>query len=163
MMNATRWRLYRRLQDTGIPVEGGSGGCTKMQRLQHGLPKEHDYDALCVGASTSEAFTTFPAYVQIWSAKGRGNRQRCRTNKYGFPIRYRSGKKAHFGFQTGDWVQAEVKTGKFAGTWVGCVTVRARGSFVVTTADGTRAEVSHKVCRILQRGNGWQVTQKHAR
>ena len=44
-MNATRWRLYRGLQTTGLPVEGGSGGRTKMQRIAHQFPKEHYYDA----------------------------------------------------------------------------------------------------------------------
>lgn len=41
MMNATRWRLYRQLSATGLPVEGGTGGRTTMQRLTHRFPKEH--------------------------------------------------------------------------------------------------------------------------
>ena len=65
MMNATRWRLYTQLQATGLPVEGGSGGRTKMQRLAHAFPKEHYYDALCVGKSTPNRFTSLPAYVQV--------------------------------------------------------------------------------------------------
>ena len=77
MMNATRSRLYERPQLTGLPVEGGSGGRTKMQRIAHGLPKEHYYDALCVGTSTPQHFTHLPAYVQIWTAKGRGTRHGC--------------------------------------------------------------------------------------
>lgn len=159
-MNATRWRLYDQLQATGLPVEGGSGGRTKQQRIALGFPKEHYYDALCVGESTPKRFTALAAYVQIWAATGRGNRQRCRTDRYGFPIRHLSGKKSHFGFHTGDWVVAVVTTGKYAGTWVGRVTVRARGAFVITTADGQKVEVSHRACRLLQRGHGWQFTQK---
>ena len=35
--------------------------------------------------------------------------------------------------------------------------VAARGGFWRQFfADGTRAEVSHNVCRVLQRGTGWQ-------
>ncbi len=114
-MNATRWRWYTQLKATSLPVEGGSGGHTKKQRTEHHLPKEHDYDALCVGPSTPDRWTALPAYVQIWTAKGRGNRQCCRTDGYGFPIRYRSRRKMHFGFQTGDLVVARVPHGKYAG------------------------------------------------
>ncbi|WP_103374593.1 RNA-guided endonuclease IscB, partial [Sulfobacillus sp. hq2] len=162
MMNATRWRLYEQLQATGLPVEAGSGARTKMQRIQHRLPKEHYFDALCVGASTPDRFTALPAYVHIWTAKGRGNRQRCRTNKYGFPIRYLSGKKVHFGFQTGDRVRADKRQGQNAGVWTGRLTIRTDGRFVVTTADGLRIEVSWRSCRLLQRGDGWQYAQKPA-
>ena len=75
IMHATRWRLSHQLQATGLPLEGGSGGCIKTQRIQHQLPKEHYYDALCVGTSTPKTFTVMPAYVAVWSAKGRGSRQ----------------------------------------------------------------------------------------
>src|SRR5207237_1031532 len=53
-VNATRWALYERLQATGVPVETGSGGRTKWNRTQRGLPKTHWLDAACVGASTPE-------------------------------------------------------------------------------------------------------------
>ena len=161
MMNATRWRLYHQLQDTGLPVEGGSGGRTKMQRIQHGLPKEHYYDALCVGESTPSAFTAFPAYVQAWSAKGRGTRQMCGTDKYGFPIRHRSRRKTHFGFQTGDLVIARVSRGKYTGVWTGRVSTRRSGSFDVSAHGQKMAQgISYRYCRILQRQDGWQYEQK---
>lgn len=162
MMNATRWRLYAQLKATGLPVEGGSGGRTKKQRIAHGLPKEHYYDALCVGESTPDGFTSLPAYVQVWTAKGRGNRQRCRTDKHGFPIRHVSGKKVHFGFQTGDLVRTHKPRGKQVGTWTGRLTARADGRFVVTTTDGVRIEVSWRSCRLLQCNDGWQYAQKPA-
>ena len=161
MMNATRWRLYAQLQATGLPVEGGSGGRTKTQRLAHGFPKEHDTDALCVGESTPERFTSLPAYVQVWTAKGRGNRQRCGTDAYGFPIRHRSRHKVHFGFQTGDLVRAVVPKGTYAGTHTGRVLVRATGSFDLS-AQGRRIAqgISYKPCRILQRNGGWMYEPK---
>ena len=160
MMNATRWRLYEQLQATGLPLEGGSGGRTKKQRTAHGLPKEHYYDALCVGESTPNAFTAVSAYVQVWSAKGRGVRQMCGTDKYGFPIRHRSRQKVHFGFQTGDRVKAVVPRGKYAGTHTGSVLVRASGRFDIT-ADGHRVAqgISYKYCRVLQREDGWTYGQ----
>ncbi|POB12223.1 RNA-guided endonuclease IscB [Sulfobacillus sp. hq2] len=159
MLNATRWRLYKDLKATGLPVEGGSGGRTKQQRIDHGFPKEHYYDALCVGESTPKRFTSLPAYVQVWTAKGRSNRQRCRTDKHGFPIRHLSAKKVHFGFQTGDLIRAEIPNGKYRGGWTGSVTVRATGRFDIAIAGRKIAQgVSHKYCRILQRGDGWQYT-----
>ena len=162
MLNATRWRLYAELKAMGLPVEGGSGGRTKMQRLQHGLPKEHYYDALCVGVSTPAAFTGFPAYVAVWTATGRGTRKMCGTDTHGFPIRHRTRHKQHFGFQTGDLVVATVPQGKYAGVWRGRVSVRATGRFDIS-ADGQRiaAGVSHKYCRVLQREDGWQYAHKH--
>ena len=161
LMNATRWRLYEQLKTSGLPVEGGSGARTKKQRIAQDLPKEHYYDALCVGESTPTAFTTFPDYVQVWTAKGRGVRRMCGTDKYGFPIRHRSRRKQHFGFQTGDLVQAIIPRGKYAGTYTGRVLVRASGSFDISS-DGRRVAqgVSYKYCRIIHRGDGWQYEQK---
>ncbi|MGL5195206.1 MAG: hypothetical protein ACRC8Y_16625, partial [Chroococcales cyanobacterium] len=42
------------------------------------------------------------------TAKGHGTRQQCRTNKFGFPVRYCCRTKFHKGFQTGDIVKAVV-------------------------------------------------------
>ena len=162
MLNATRWRLYQALQATGLPVEGGSGGRTKQQRIQHHLPKEHYYDALCVGKSTPDEFQRLSDYVQVWAAKGRGTRQRCRTNKYGFPIRHLAREKRHGGFQTGDWVKAVIPRGKYAGTWTGRATVKASGQILITTGTGQNPTTSAKYCRVLQRGDGWQYTQRRA-
>ncbi|HKK91149.1 MAG TPA: RNA-guided endonuclease IscB [Desulfobacteraceae bacterium] len=47
-VNATRWDLYHTLTRTGLPVEVGSGGRTKFNRTQRGLPKTHWLDAACV-------------------------------------------------------------------------------------------------------------------
>ena len=162
-MNATRWALYRHLQTLGVPLEGGSGGRTKFQRIQHELPKEHYYDALCVGESTPSEFTAIPAYVQVWSAKGRGTRKMCNTDKFGFPKGHRQAKKEHFGFQTGDLVVANVPKGKYVGAWVGQVAVRASGCFDIKT-DGKRIVqgVSHQYFRVLQRTDGWQYEIKKA-
>jgi 5-methylcytosine-specific restriction endonuclease McrA len=162
MMNATRWRLYEQLKATGLPVEGGSGGRTKKQRIEQHWPKEHYYDALCVGESTPAVFTRLPAYVQVWTAKGRGHRQMCRTDKYGFPIRHLSRQKQHFGFQTGDLVQAIIPQGKYTGTWPGRATVKASGQIFVATSHGIHPATAYRYCRVLQRGNGWTYHQKPA-
>jgi hypothetical protein len=160
-MNATRWRLYTELKALELPLEGGSGGRTKKQRIAHDLPKEHYFDALCVGKSTPETFVSMDPYVQIWTAKGRGIRQMCRTDKYGFPVAHRSRHKIHHGFQTGDLIQAIVPKGKYAGTWTGRVLTRATGRFDINVQGHLLAKgISYKYCRILQRADGWQYTQK---
>lgn len=57
-VNTTRWALYQRLSATGLPMEVGTGGRTKWNRTQRGLPKAHWLDAACVGASTPPLLRT---------------------------------------------------------------------------------------------------------
>ena len=47
-------QVYERLKALGLPVECGSGGLTKFNRITRGLPKTHWLDAACVGKSTPE-------------------------------------------------------------------------------------------------------------
>jgi 5-methylcytosine-specific restriction endonuclease McrA len=61
-VNATRWELLRRLQMLGLPIECGSGGLTKYNRVMRELPKTHWLDAACVGKST-------PLIIQVKSSK----------------------------------------------------------------------------------------------
>ena len=129
------WALYAQLCATGLPVECGTGGRTKYNRTRLGISKSHWGDAACVGASTPEALDVAGAQPLGIRAIGHGCRQRCRTDAYGFPTRHVAGRKRHFGFQTGDIVRATVPCGKYAGTHVGRVTVRARGSFNLSGKD----------------------------
>jgi hypothetical protein len=158
MMNATRWKLFSRLKETGLPVECGTGARTKKQRIDHKLPKTHYFDACCVGESTPKHLTIAPKYVNTWSAKGRGTRQMCNTNKFGFPISHRTRQKQFFGFQTGDLVRANVPKGKYAGIWTGRVMVRAKGNFDIKDGVGKRVcqGINHRYMQLLQRNDGWQ-------
>ncbi|MFM6396010.1 HNH endonuclease, partial [Planktothrix sp.] len=98
-VNSTRWSLFNQLKETGLPISTGSGGLTKFNRTRLNLPKSHWLDAACVGkVNTLEILTNKPLLIQ---ATGRGTRQMCGTDKYGFPIRHRSRKQIHKGFQTG--------------------------------------------------------------
>ena len=160
MMNATRWRLFEWLRETGLPVECGTGARTKMQRIKHRLPKTHYYDACCVGASTPDVVSVQARYAALWTATGRGKRQMCQTDKYGFPKAHRANRKVQFGFLTGDIVSADVPAGKYQGTWRGRATCRASGQFDLR--DGQKTIVcrtNHKRCRLIQRGDGWQYEQ----
>ncbi|MBD3560092.1 HNH endonuclease, partial [Planktothrix sp. FACHB-1355] len=53
-VNSTRWELFRRLQNTGLLVETGTGGTTKFNRKIREIEKSHWADAACVGQSTPE-------------------------------------------------------------------------------------------------------------
>ena len=157
MMNATRWRLFERLRETGLPVECGTGARTKMQRLQHKFPKTHYFDACCVGASTPDRLSIRQARIAVWAATGRGKRQMCQTDKYGFPRAHRLARKQHYGFATGDIVTANVPKGKYQGAWRGRVTCRASGSFDIRNGEKKLiCNTSHKHCSLVQRGDGWQ-------
>lgn len=154
-VNSTRWELYRRLQAVGLPVEVGSGGLTKFNRVSRGLEKEHWLDAACVGKRT-------PAWVEVRgvvplliTAQGHGSRQMCRMDRYGFPRTSAKGTKKVRGFQTGDIIKAVVPSGKKLGTYVGRVAVRASGSFNITTQHETTQGISHRFCTVLQQCDGY--------
>jgi hypothetical protein len=156
-VNATRWRLFNRLQETGLPVEAGTGARTKYQRIQHGLPKQHYFDAACVGASTPPTLTIDVRYVQRWKAMGRGNRQLCQPNKYGFPQRHRSRAKVHHGFMTGDLVRGFQPKSQLSLT--GRVTVRADGNFYIKPDAQKQFNFTVKNATFLQRSDGWSYGQ----
>lgn len=156
-MNVTRWALYGKLKETGLPVECGTGSRTKFNRTRLGLMKRHWADAACAGASTPDRLIT-PASVLKITATGHGRRQMCGTDKYGFPIRHRTKLKRHFGFQTGDMVRATVPSGKKAGTHIGRVLCRATGSFDIKTCAGRVSGISHKYCLGIHRQDGYQYS-----
>lgn len=173
-VNATRWEIYRRFQATGLPVEAGTGGLTKFNRIKQKylkLPKSHWLDAACVGISTPTSLfvaSGLPALRPlIITATGHGHRQMCGINRYGFPIHHRRRQKQVFGFQTGDIVKvvkAVVKKGKKdragvrARVYVGRVLVRATGSFDICTC--TKAGKAGKAGRVGRvQGVNWKSCQ----
>jgi len=105
-VNATRWALYHRLTTFGLPVSVGTGGRTKYNRIKQGYPKDHWIDAACVGVNGEKVFIP-PALSPLYiTATGRGSRQMCRMDKYGFPRTSAKAAKRVHGFQTGDMVRA---------------------------------------------------------
>jgi 5-methylcytosine-specific restriction endonuclease McrA len=150
-VNATRWALFNRLKETGLPIEIGSGGLTKFNRVNRGLDKSHWADAACVGQSTPATINA--AGIKPLSAKamGYGNRQMCRTDKFGFPKSHRTRNKTFLGFQTGDIATANVPSGKFAGNHIGRVTIRQRPSFIINGKD-----MHAKHLKRIHRSDGYQ-------
>ena len=159
-VNSTRWALFHALKGTGLPVTVGTGGQTKFNRSQQGIPKAHWLDAACVGdAPQLHICTTQPLLIK---AMGHGCRQIIHVDKYGFPRRNAKGQlvrksalvKAVKGFQTGDIVRAVVPKGKWQGTWTGRAAVRSSGSFNIKTLTAL-ARASHKYCSLIQRKDGY--------
>jgi 5-methylcytosine-specific restriction endonuclease McrA len=152
-VNSTRWALFNRLKETGLPVSTGSGGLTKFNRTRLKLPKTHWLDAACVGqVETLEVLTEQPLLIK---ATGHGTRQMCRTDKFGFPGRHVPRFKFVQGFQTGDIVKAIVTTGKKIGEYVGRVAVRSTGSFNVSDKSGLIQGISHKFCKVVHKKDGY--------
>ena len=159
-VNTTRKLLYEQLQATGLPVETGTGGMTQYHRVQRGLPKEHWIDAAVVGPSTPEALSLKGIYPWLITATGRQSRQMCNVDGHGFPRSKPKSRSVVQGFRTGDMVKAVCPAClKSAGTHVGRVVIRARGSFDVTTAHGRVKDIPARYCRSLHHADGYRYHQ----
>jgi 5-methylcytosine-specific restriction endonuclease McrA len=158
-VNATRWALHDRLMQVGLPVECGSGGRTKYNRVRRGLPKSHWLDAACVGASTPEHLDVRGVAPLHMRAAGHGSRQMCRMDRYGFPRTGPKQAKRVNSFQTGDLVQAVVPKGTNQGRHVGRVAVRTSGSFNLTTQHRTVQGISYRFCTLIARADGYSYQQ----
>jgi 5-methylcytosine-specific restriction endonuclease McrA len=154
-VNTTRWALNARLKALGLPVECGSGGLTKYNRVRRGLPKTHWLDAACVGSSTPDRLQVIGVMPLQIMATGHGSRQMCNVDRFGFPCSGPKGAKRVQGFQTGDLVRAVVTRGAKAGTYVGKVAVRARGVFNITTAHGRVTDIHHRFCTLIAPSDGY--------
>jgi len=159
-VNTTRWTLFNALKNTGKPVETASGGRTKFNRQRNRIPKTHALDAACVGEVDWLANWNRPT-LSI-KCMGRGSYQRTRLDKFGFPRGYLMRKKSVHGFATGDLVNAMVKKGKKQGGYSGRVAIRATGRFNIQTTEGVIQGISHKHCKLLQRGDGYGYQQSRA-
>jgi 5-methylcytosine-specific restriction endonuclease McrA len=154
-VNATRWALWQRLKETGLPVECGSGGLTKYNRSMRALPKTHWLDAACVAKSTPAVLVADNVQPLLIKACGHGSRQMCCMNKFRFPRTGPKEAKSVKGFQTGDVVRAIVTKGSKVGTYLGRVAVRTTGSFNITTTHRTVQGVSHRHCQCLHKMDGY--------
>ena len=152
-VNATRWTLFNKLKETGLPVELSNGAKTKFNRSQHGIPKSHTLDAVCVGEFSSIKNWNIPI-LEI-KCNGRGQYKRTLLTKFGFPRAYLMRKKSVKGFQTGDMVKAIVTKGKKIGEYIGRVAVRESGSFNITYNTGSVQGISYKNCKLIARNDGY--------
>ena len=161
-VNATRWAIYRMLSGTGLPVEVGTGGRTKYNRRTQGYPKAHWIDAACVGESGGNVYIAPDHAPLVIKANGRGSRQMCGTDKYGFPKRHRTRQKQFFGFQTGDMVRAVVPKGKKQGVYIGRVLCRKTGSFDIRITTGRVQGIRYRHCTHLHKSDGYSYEKGEA-
>ena len=132
---------------------------TKYNRDSLGLPKQHYYDALSVGEIPSN-FNFLTDKILLISAKGRGSRQMCSMDRYGFPRTSAKFSKSVKGFQTGDIVKAVVPNGLKAGEYLGKVAVRSSGSFNIQTKTKVIQGIGYRYCHIVQRSDGYSYDYK---
>jgi hypothetical protein len=154
-VNATRYAIGRALKTTGLPTAFWSGGRTKMNRVVQGYPKDHWIDAACVGESGAAVKIAATVKPLVIRAIGRGSRQMCRVDKFGFPRSAAKSVKRVAGFQTGDTVRLLQPAGKHAGRYVGSVAVRARGDFDLKCGR-VKITSSAKNFTLLQKTNGYE-------
>jgi len=162
VVNAARFAIGNRLKELGLPISFWSGGRTRYNRARQDYAKTHWLDAVCVGKSGENVFVPQGIKPLVITAKGRGSRQMCRMDRFGFPRTSAKRKKIVCGFKTGDLVRAVVPRGKHAGCHIGRVSVRTSGSFDIKTASGTKQGISWKYCSFLQHADGYQYDHSPA-
>ena len=154
-VNATRNAIRRELtRATGLPLASWSGGRTKFNRCSQGYPKTHWIDAACVGESGISVHLDPAMPALTIKAIGRGTWQTRRNDAYGFPRGAAKHIKDVRGFRTGDLVRLSQPTGKYAGSHVGNVAVRARGDFDVATPIGKITAPATRFS-LVQRNTGY--------
>jgi len=165
-MNTMRKELYQVLKKrTGLPVKTYTASQTKFNRVQQKHHKDHWIDAACVGESGNQVNIQHISHIIVWKAVGRGNRQMCLMDRYGFPRTKAKTVKRYItsmgqGFQTGDIVRLKQPSGKYQGTHIGTVSIRARGQLDITTQNGRKITSHWKNFRIISRLNGYHVNPK---
>ena len=160
-VNSTRNAIVAALQALGLPVTRGTGGRTKFNRSQQGYPKAHWIDAACVGETGQAINLSRITHVTTIQAKGRGCRQMCCPNKFGFPRTAAKSVKRIHGFQSGDRARLVQPSGKYQGIHEGVVAVRANGKFDITTTRGQKISAPYTRFTLVQRFDG--TVQRHRR
>lgn len=127
---------------------------TKYNRENLNLPKEHYYDALSVGEIPTKFDFSTDKILSI-SAKGRGSRQMCRMDSYGFPRTSAKASKSFKGFQTGDIVKAVVTRGKKQGTYLGRAIIKSSGYFSIEISGKYVEGINSNYFSLIQRNDGY--------
>lgn len=156
-VNASRHYLESALFALFGEVECSSGGRTKYNRKKLNLPKDHHYDALCVGIVPDCGYIDKTnGYVLMVKAKGRGTRLRGNINSCGIiTVKYSNRTKTHKGFMTGDIVYADVPKGKHKGRYVGRIAIRQSGNFRMIDTNGIGHDIGCQYMTIIQKSDGY--------
>lgn len=157
-MNSIRFYVTNKLRAMAT-LTVGYGATTRENRLALGLPKDHWIDAAVCTTNGITVKVDPNLKPLIIKATGRGSRQFCRVDKYGFPrTKAKPRSKNFFGFKTGDMVKVTIPVGArtkvLPGVYTGRVATRSSGSFDVKTKD-TKITVSHKYCKLIHFMDGY--------
>lgn len=159
-VNSVRWALFERLKQFGLPIEVGTGGRTKFNRVKQGYEKAHWIDAACVGESGRYVRLDENHKPLKITAVGRGNRHMQRINAYGFPCATaRQPVKRRHGFQTGDIVEFTQPKGKYAGKYIGRISETNKKNFAIITQGAEPQKIgttNHESFKIIQRTDGYR-------
>ena len=158
IVQSARNYMVREISKLVADTKSYDAWLTKYNRDELGLPKEHYYDALSVGNTQDYKFLTDK--ILTISAQGRGSRQMCLMDKFGFPRTSAKGSKSVKGFQTGDIVKAVVPFGSKQGEYFGRVAVRSSGNFNIKTNKETVQSIGYKYCHVIQRCDGYSYNYK---
>lgn len=151
-VNSTRWALFNKLKETGLPVSTGSGGLTKFNRFRLELPKAHWLDAACVGKV--EKLIVLTSKPLLIKAMGWGSRQMVPSDKFGFPRKGYKPKQKPAGWATGDVVS--VVSGKHEGVKLKRLkTVRFKGNFDIRLSPEQVISVNRKDLRKVFSKDGY--------
>ena len=85
LVNTTRFAIGRALRSFKLPLTFWSGGRTKFNRVKQSYEKDHWIDAACVGKTGEFVYIDNQYAPYIIKETGRGCRQFCRMDQYGFP------------------------------------------------------------------------------
>lgn len=94
---------------------------------------------------------------------GRGQRQVCDTDEFGFRRKKSDGEfnaprliKRTRGFQTGDIARVKVPKGNNKGNYIARITIRKTGSFSIKLLDGKKTfKGTYKYCQIVHHTDGY--------
>ena len=161
VVNSTRKAIVIALQGLDIQVSTSTGGRTKFNRSQQGYAKAHWIDAACVGETGERVCLTRITHFTTIQAKGRGSRQMCKSDRFGFPRSAAKSVKRMHGFQTGDRVRLVQPSGKYQGIHEGTVSIRAKGQFDIKSVTGLQVSAPYSRFSLIQRFDG--TVQSHHR
>jgi len=162
-VNATRYAIGKVLKGLGLPIRFWSGGRTKYNRTCQHYPKAHWIDAACVGTTGKVVHLDPEMNLLEILALGRGNRQKCRMDRYGFPRTGPQSVKRIHGLQTGDRVRLNQPKGKYAGVHAGRIAgVRITGIVDVKTSTH-KISASARHCILIQKFDGYGYSWRRGR
>ena len=162
-MNSIRWYVMNNLLDMSESLDAtfkiGFGSTTKQNRLSLGLPKDHWIDAAVCTKDGNTVKVEPNLKPLIIKAMGRGSRQFCRMDRYGFPrTSPKPRSKNFFGFKTGNIVRVtipkNIRTKTPVGFYTGRLVVRSSGRFDIKTIN-IKITVNYKYCKTIHLMDGY--------